>query len=251
MASPLADVCRASLPVDALPQLADVRTVAGIRVMILDERAWVRWDAGDEEVLRRILPIQGAEVFELRDGQWYRPGQRLPAFNLPEEKGARPLSAVLTPSPVEAQRVHPTAFERVRLVLVRDEKPRAATALRCSLEDLARWADGATSRQLTALEAAWYGDSVLLLGQRLPALAGCERFWGRTVLVPLGFRPEPVLPESALRQALGLQEEEIAVLGHGETEVVAREAFQTLTRAAARRAGSSPLAPATGVRGRG
>ena len=39
-----------------------------------------------------------------------------------------------------------------------------------------------------------------------------ERFWGEEVFLPLGYRPDPELPESALRTALGAGEEELLIV---------------------------------------
>jgi hypothetical protein len=127
----------------------------------------------------------------------------------------------------------------VRLGLAREGRERPATALCCPLAELDRWAEGATARRLTTLEAAYCpapggAARVLLLGERLPPLAGGERFWGRAVLAPLGWRPEPALGEAALRAALGLKDEEIALLRPEGVEVVPRAAFRPLTRAGIR-----------------
>jgi hypothetical protein len=77
---------------------------------------------------------------------------------------------------------------------------------------------------------------VLLLGNTLPPLAGAIRFWGRTVFLPLGFRPEPNLPDSALRDALDLQADEIVFVREDRSEVVERSVFQPATRAGIRTA---------------
>src|SRR5205085_762389 len=96
--------------------------------------------------------------------------------------------------------------------LVRDERPRAATALRCRVHELAKWADTATTGQLASVRGACCGSEVMLLGQRLPARVRGERFWGESLFLPLGFRHEPALPENALRDALGIGEGNIALI---------------------------------------
>ena len=60
------------------------------------------------------------------------------------------------------------------------------------------------------------------------------RFWGETVLVPTGFRPEPDLPAAALRAALGVAADELLVLDETGAEVIPRAAFEPLTRAGVR-----------------
>jgi hypothetical protein len=210
MASLLDDVCCACLPADALGRLATLRTHAGIRVRLAGDRVWLWWTAGDTAVLERVLALHGAEVFAPHGDRWYRPGQHLPAFEVPAESETRPLVQVLTPDFVRAESGQPRV-DSVALGLVRDDQPRAAAALCCHLSDLAGWAERATSKQLAALEAIHAGESVLLRGSRLPPLAAGQRYWGRAILIPLGFRFRLDLSEGVLREALRLQAHEIAL----------------------------------------
>ena len=236
MDTPLDDVCCACLPADALSQLASLRAHAGIRVQLTGERAWLWWTAGDAFVVQRVLALRGAELFARRDGRWYRPGRRLPAFEVPVENDARPLAHVLMPAPVQAESGE-LSLVPLPVGLVRDDRPRPATALCCPLPDLTRWAEHATSKQLAALEAMYAGDRVLLRGSRLPALALGERYWGREVLIPLGFRLQPELSEGVLRQALRLQPHEIALLNDAGFESIDARLFRPLLRASIRLAG--------------
>jgi hypothetical protein len=236
MASPLDDVCCARLPAAALAHLGALRVRTDVRVLARDGELWLRWPAGDEDVLHRVLAVRGAEVFARRDGLWYAPGRSLPTFDTPEEL-PQTLLHLLAPEPVTPGAGSP-AVRPVRLALARDDTARPAAALCCDLADLERWADGVTSRRLAALEAACCatpaGPRVLLLGERLPPLPAGERFWGRTVLAPLGWRPEPALGEAALRAALAMQDEEIALLRPDGVEVVPHGALRRLTRAGIR-----------------
>jgi hypothetical protein len=233
MNSPLAEVCCASFPAESLAWLAPLRVHAGIRVRTFGERAWLWWTSGDEVVLQRVLALHDVAVFGRREGRWYRPGQHLPAFDVPSEEGARPLLHVLTPAPVQPDYGAPS-LRALALRLVPDGCPRAAWALGCTLADLAGWADQATSRQLAMLTAVRSGPRVLLRGERLPPLLEAERYWGRTILIRLGFRPEPEVSEGVLRQALRLQDEEIALLGANGFEAIDARRFQPLTRAGVR-----------------
>jgi hypothetical protein len=233
MASPLAEVCCASFPAASLAWLAPLRVHADMCVRMLGDRAWLWWTPGDEVVLQRVLALQDVVVFARREGRWYRPGQHLPAFEVPSEEGARPLLHVLTPAPVQPDHGAPSV-QPLTLRLVPDGWPRAASALCCTLADLAGWAEQATSRQLTMLTAVRAGPRVLLRGERLPPLLEAERYWGHSILTRLGFRPEPEMSEGVLRQALGLQNEEIALLGENGFEVIDARRFQPLTRAGVR-----------------
>jgi hypothetical protein len=236
MASPLDDVCCARLPAAALAHLGPLRVRTDVRVLARGEELWLRWPAGDEDVLHRVLAVRGAELFARRDGLWYLPGHRLPTFGVPDELPQTFLH-LLAPEPVTPEAGAPP-IRPVRLALARDDTSRPAAALCCDLAGLDRWAEGATARRLAELEAAYCaapgGPRVLLRGERLPPLPAGERFWGRTVLAPLGWRPEPALGEAALRDALGMRPDEIALLRQEGVEVVPRGAFRPLTRAGIR-----------------
>jgi hypothetical protein len=68
----------------------------------------------------------------------------------------------------------------------------------------------------------------------LPPLATGERFWGESVLVPLGQRPEPDLPPLVLREALGIGSDELLLLTATAAEVIPLEVVQPLQRASLR-----------------
>jgi hypothetical protein len=231
--NPITDLFCAHLPEGALPQLAGLRTCAEVRAHLADGRAWVYWPADKPAVLHRVLAIAGAEVFERRSGLWYRPGRHLPVFGVPAGTDARPLAGVLVPAPVEPLGEGVPSVVPVLLRLERDDRPRPATALRCAVGDLAAWLEMATRRQMAGLKAARSpAGEVLVVGERLPPIVG-ERFWGRTVLVPLGFRPEPDLGEEVLREALAAGDD-IIVLTEDGAERIAGGAFGRVTRAGAR-----------------
>jgi hypothetical protein len=216
-----------------LDGLASLRVHAEIRVRVLADLAWLWWRPGDEIVLQRILALHGVKVFARRDGRWYQPGQHLPAFDVPDDEEARPLLQVLTPATVQVEYGTPSILP-LTLRLVREDRFRAASTLCCALADLAGWAEQATSRQLAMLTALRAGERVLLRGEHLPPLPAAERYWGRSILTPLGFRPEPEASEGVVRAALQLRDEEIALLGVNGFEVIDAQRFQPLTRAGVR-----------------
>src|SRR5690242_6893776 len=100
MTTPLQDVCRAALPRAALSVLAGLRARPGVEVTLEGERAWVSWPAGDDEVLRRVLPVSGVELYVLREGRWHRHGRHLPAFGAAPEGETQALDRILFPAPV-------------------------------------------------------------------------------------------------------------------------------------------------------
>jgi hypothetical protein len=166
----------------------------------------------------------------------------VPEFAMPRLDGGRPLHALLVPAPCQPEPPAAPALAPVPLRLVRDDRPRAASAAMIPLSDLIRFVGEATTWQLDGLRAVWSGQRALVRGERLPALAGGTRLWGRTVLVPLGFRPDPDWPESALRDVLGLRANEIAVLTEEGVEILNADVFAPVTRAGVR-AGTGGNAP--------
>jgi hypothetical protein len=234
MPTPFADIACASLPLDALPHLAALRCEPGLQVATADGRLWLRFEPGSERVLRCVLPLPGVELFACRDGTWRRFGQSLPAFDFPHNADYQPLAHVLFPSPVLPMPMRDTSIAAVQLTLKPDDRPRPTTALRCPLAALAAWADTVPTACLHRLHGVARAGQVLVVGAALPVLNGGERFWGKLVLVPLGFRPEPDLPEAALREAASVQTEELLLLGHAGAEAVPRAAFGRLSRAALR-----------------
>ncbi len=233
----LQEVCCASFPADELAALAEVRCVPGVRVALAGERAWLCWQAGDERILRRALPIHGIELYFPRDGRWYRLGHHLPVFAFPADLNYRPLYEVLTPAPVQPIPVPCWDGAPFSLGLAADDRPCPTTSLACDHTTLANWADSVPAVRLRKLHVVHRDGRILLLGDRLPLLPSSERFWGQRVLVPLGFRLDPALPETFVVQALGLADDELLLMRAEKGEVLSRSLFEPLTRAGLRLAG--------------
>ena len=246
------DVRRARIPIEDLPVLAELRGHGAIRVLVAGEVAWVSWEPGSElmqeMLVRRILPLSGAALYTERDGCWYRLAEHLPRFDVPAGDGSDwpTLERTIFPEPVETTRAHGRWHDPVWIRLVRDgaTTARPASAVRCTPETVAAWAERATAAGLAALHGAWIRPGsaggpeglVLVTGaaRSLPLLEGGVRFWGTDLLLPLGFRAEPDLPHSAVRRAAGATEEELAVLDEQGIEVIPRAVFKPLSRAAVR-----------------
>jgi hypothetical protein len=228
------DICCALLPQEALPLLAPLRCEPGLQVATEDGRLWLRFEPGAERVLRGILPLSGVELFAFRNGAWHRLGQSLPAFDFPRNPKFVPLYQVLFPAPVVPVPVGAAPVRAQRLTLKAEDCPRPTAAMTCPLAALVAWADYVPATRLERLHGVLRADQVLLVGQNLPVLQRATRFWGKLVLAPLGYRPEPDLPESALREAAGVEAEELLLLGPEHAEAVPRNAFCRLSRATLR-----------------
>src|SRR5262249_42827987 len=89
MTPALQEVCCARLPAAGLAVLAELRCRADIEVVPEGASLWVRWPAGDDEVLRRVLPVPGVGLYVRRGNAWYRWGERLPCDAPPADAGRR------------------------------------------------------------------------------------------------------------------------------------------------------------------
>jgi hypothetical protein len=238
MASPLEQVSAALLPAaEGLAVLAELRTRAGVTVAEHAGRVWLTWPAGDDEIPGRLLPLPGVEFFSRRGEHWHALGRSLPTFGLPGPGAGRPLHRVLVPA---AFAVHPPdgapALAPARLGLAPCREPRPTTALTAAAAELQAWADTALTDEIECVRAAVCGERFLLLGDRLPAVSGGQRWWGHRILCPLGRRPTPDLPEPALAEAVGLAPGERLLLSGDGGEVVASDVLRPLTRAMLRAA---------------
>ena len=222
------------LPANGLAALSPVRVRDGIFVTSIGSKVWVTWPLGVEQVWQRLLSVPAAEFFELRNGRWYELGHSLPRFDLPPQGEARRLDATLFPSPLQPEPLRDIFIKRVSLRLVSSDRIRPTAAIRVSIVDLLSWAERAITADLSGCRAARFGDRVILRGAKLPAIAGAERFWGGRVWLPLGYHAEPDLPETALRAAADAPLDEILLITEAGPEMIPENAFQPLTRAAAR-----------------
>ncbi len=230
---PWRDVSAARLPAEHLAALAPVRHRDGVRVVPAGAAVWVRWPAGRADVVRCLLPVPGVEFFTRRAGLWVRFGRLVPTDIAPPDDGV-PVAAALVPARFEPLAPEVVAGPPVALTVVRGGTPKPTAALACALDALAKWADTATTAELVAVRSARCGDRAVLLGDRLPAIAGALRYWGDGVLVPVGFRPDPDLPEVVLREAAGVSAAELLLLDESGAEAIPRAAFEPLTRAGVR-----------------
>jgi hypothetical protein len=222
--------------------LADVRCLPGVQVALVGDRAWVRWEPGQDQVLTRLLPVSGVVLFAHRKGAWYQLGHSLRSFDVPLDAPMQPLHRVLLPARLEPRVAPPARLTPVPLRLVREDVLRQTSAVLVPLHALRGWAEQATTATLTSIRAARRDRHVLLLGRRLPLLPEAERFWGGRVLTPLGHRLDPLLPEREVLEVAEAEESEFLLLHTGKVEIVPTDAFEPLTRAGIRLA-LSEIAP--------
>jgi hypothetical protein len=234
MDSSLLAISCATFPWQYLPALGPVRALPHVEAARVDDRAWLRWQPGSELVLERILPLPGADFYVLRDQYWFRFGCHLPAFDVPSSVDYQPLHKILMLGSFGAETPARSKSEPATLSLVSDDRVRLTTAALYSVTSLAHWIEMVPTPRLAGIQAAICGDEALLLGTRLPILPGCERFWGNSLLIPLGYRPEPLLPESALREGLAVAENDLLLWNFGGVETISRSVFTPLSRSGIR-----------------
>ena len=229
-------VTAARLPATGLNCLAAVRHRQEVRVTVsADGFAWVQWPAGPlaDEVVSALRPAAGVEFYGRHADQWRRFGSRLPSKVMPPADAGRLLAEVLTPVPVIPLLPSLGAIQRLGIELVRNNEPRPATALRCTLYEFAAWADAATTRQIVGVRAATSGGEVIVLGT-LPPIALARRYWGDGVRLPLGFTLRPALTAPSVREVLQAAADDLIFWHADGVEVVPQAAFEPVSRAGVR-----------------
>ena len=86
------DVRWASIPIEALPALGELRGQPGIYVSIDRAQAWIWWEANCDQMrellVRRSLAQGRRGVVHGAERTWYRLGEHLPAFDVPAGESA-------------------------------------------------------------------------------------------------------------------------------------------------------------------
>lgn len=227
---PLLVLSAAHIPINGMPMLGAVRHQPDVTVQLDGVGAWVRWPAGRLDVVRCLIPITGAVFYRRTGNDWYRFRSRLPASEGPPEADGIPVASVLFPDRIDPLPPPASKLPTVTLTIVRGGAIRPATALLASILELGTLIDTATTRELGAMQGAIDGDRVILLGRNLPPVRNAVRFWGDDLLVPLGFRVEPFLPDEIIRAVAGAGNDDRIVFHESGLEIVPRSAFQPLTR---------------------
>lgn len=234
--SPLLDKCRAArVSQSGLAELAALRRVSGVRIVESAESAWIIWDGEMPSIVRALQAAPGVAFYAHDQGNWRTIDASLPDFTVPHDEKSMSLAQAVLPDFLAPAPTPEFSGARVNVTLVPCGQPRPTTALRCSADVLRRWCEHATAHEIGLLSGAICDGRVWLRGEELPVLLGAERFWGHLVLVPLGMRPEPDWPESPLRSAAFVDDEEILVLTPDGPEALPVPALRRLSRAAVRR----------------
>ena len=153
--NPWLEVQAAVLPAREVAALAPLRARSGLRLYIHEDRVWVRWPGDGDDIVQILLPVPGVEFFTTRAGNWFRFGSLLPVTMPRWDGDGLPATVVLLPQPIAASApITEEYFPPLMLRIVRGGEPQAVTALSCSLHELQRWADTATSREIAGVRGA-------------------------------------------------------------------------------------------------
>jgi hypothetical protein len=229
-----ADVERAAIPTAAMARLAPLRDRSGLEIALSGKHLWLRWHESDDSISQAVFAIPGARLFTSKDGQWHEPDRSLPTFDMPESLSFRPIAAVIAPASLASIASADFAPLAMPLELVADATYRPTLALVCPLGDFASWARSVPPSGLRKLRAARCDGRLFVLGKSLPWIDGGERFWGRSVLVPIGYRPRPDLGEESLRTLVGVADSDVLVVRPDGIELVPQDAIAPLSHASLR-----------------
>lgn len=235
----------ARLPAAHLAALAEVRDRTGLQAALEGEQVWVDLQGVSASTLGRLKPIPRIEFF-LREqsGLLRKTGSRLAVDALPALQW-QPLHELLSielPPP----RFASTVRGRSPLRLVRDDRPRASSAILTTLGVLADYVDGAPAIRLSPLRFAAAEDGrVLIVGQPVPPLEG-EHYWvSGEIAVRSGWRLAPVCDPVVLQELVQLSAGDVALfrpveaqaaedVGQFTVRIVAASDFVPVTRGAVR-----------------
>jgi MoxR-vWA-beta-propeller ternary system protein len=231
--------------------LARLRRMPGLTVCQSDDVLWLRGDIDEAEIAPQLSTIPGARRFDLLPDMQLRPlGRLVPEGHLPEgpwQPLASWLKVELPPMSVVSSA---PPLEPVRLRLVRTGEVRDPALLEVSLETLAdyielapQWRIQRWQLALARETAAAQNKTVLVRGLPLPPLPG--QFWTEQegICVPAGYSWEPTVNAAVVRQLLGLEPQDLALLDpQGTHEVVLPDHWIRTSRSAVRqmRRGAQP-----------
>lgn len=213
--------------------LAPLRCHPSVQVGCKEEKLWLRWDEGNGQVVQALLPIPGIQFFGKQDPYWYPAGQSLPAFTIPQLEW-RSLDQLLLPERIATVPASQGNFEKVPFGLRPANRNQPTRSGLYPLPSFRGWVEQMPTSVISSLRGVYSEQKIFVIGDQLPLLSGCQRFWGQDVFVPVGFDLEPSLPAGALRDALGLKPREILLVLDQHLEIINAETIQPLSRAGVR-----------------
>ncbi len=213
-----------------------LRTMAGVKACLTEERLWLRGFGQDEKLEKILCMLPGAERFLVAaDGQLRPVGARVPRGRLPDGPWVTLAEWLGVDLPVAG--LAGRMARRGSLALVRSCEAADANLLMTGFEGWEEYAVTAPQVRLDRWQFAVAADKrVLVRGQPLPPLPGPRWIQREGVAVPAGWTWSPPVEPGVLRRLLGLEGDDLALLHpDGTWEKVAGAGLQRVCRSAVRR----------------
>jgi len=215
--------------------LAELRLWPGVEVCRQDGQLWLRGADLDDETHDALRRVPGAVLHELdNDGRLRLIGARLHKGRLPQGpwQALRSYLAVqASPTALGGQRPPPAV-----LAVVRSYIERPANGILTTLTAWAAYSDAAAAIRLRCLSFAAASDGrVIIRGTPLPSVVGLRLVEDNGVAVPCGWAWAPAVEATVVRELLGLEEGDFALLtGAGSVEIIRADGFAASCRSAVR-----------------
>lgn len=222
-----------------LPVLGVFRDREVITVSIEGERVWIKWNAGEVSVVDRLLPLNNVELFRNESGKWYKLGSKIPFPNVPTSTTFVSLSSVLFPDQIVWRSPDEITGSLKKIGLKQACSVQKTTALLCPFGTFVEWAENASSFEISRLSGVFCDDCVLVLGENVPPIPEGTRFYGESVLLPLGYQLDPELTDTEVRSLLDSSQDEIVLITADDAQLIAKSLINRLTRSAIRLAAQS------------
>lgn len=224
------------LPRGSGAALGALRLIPDLRVLEEGDQLWLRGDEADDALELELRKLPGALRYDVIDGnQLVRWDRRLPEATLPTGTWRRLRENTSVAFPPAAFPGKVPGACRVRVA--RGGAIRPAGLLRITTAALAAYAVAAPEIRLRPLRMATRGGEALVMGEPLPPVAGEPFVVDDGIAVPCGCEWQPRVDASILRDLLGLEAGDVALL-HMERpcEIVRAEFWAPLCREVARAA---------------
>jgi MoxR-vWA-beta-propeller ternary system domain bpX2 len=223
------------LPQESLPALGPLRRVSGVTACERREGVWLQGPAADVELEAALRALPGGRRYTvLADGQLVAAGTRVPHGYLPEGPwlplpewfGVRldPASLAGRPGP------------GILLQLVPSSKFREAAVLLTTLDAWSAYAGTAPQIRLDRWSFALSdAGEVIVRGTPLPPIRGLAFVESEGIAVPAGWTWTPLVDAAVLRDLLGLEPGDLALLRpDGPWDRLPADVFVRATRSAVR-----------------
>lgn len=208
---------------------------------------WIKLE-GEATLVESLSAKLPGQRWQLLSGMLHPPQKRVPTDFLPELqwRSVREAVDLQIPRPGVAARFSPN--QRRNIQLIRGGRERSCGALITSIERLIEWVEAVPDARLKSLtwvvehhlsaESETAGSSTarcIIVGERLPPVAGTLMVVEQKILIPAGFRWEPPISTAQIRYLTGTQLKQWLVWESTETySHIHDEDFAAMSRAGLR-----------------